>query len=332
MTHILVVGGAGYIGSHMVLALRDVGVRVTVLDNFSQGHRDAVAQVRCVSGDVNDATFLDQLFAQEQFTAVMHFAACIEVAQSIRDPLRYYTNNVMGTHCLLQTMLRHGVSQLIFSSTAAVYGMPMHLPMTETHRLAPLNPYGETKQQAEALVQAAATTHELRYMILRYFNATGADPLGRVGERHSPETHLMPIVLEVAARERTHVCIHGVDYATPDGSCVRDYIHVSDLCEAHLLALTALQRGEQSRIYNVGTGVGTSVLEVVQAVREVTGCEVPQLVGARRLGDPSALVADATRIQHDLGWRPRYTDIHTMIAHAWAFKQRQRRACDTAAG
>ncbi len=323
MTHILVVGGAGYIGSHMVLALRDAGMRVTVLDNLSHGHRDAVAQVPCVVGDINDAHFLDQLFASERFSAVMHFAALIEVAQSVQEPARYYMNNVLGTQCLLQAMIAHDVQQLIFSSTAAVYGMPTSMPMTETHPLLPVNPYGETKRQAEALIQTAAATSPLRYMILRYFNATGADPAGRAGERHDPESHLIPILLEVAAKQRRAVNIHGLDYATADGACIRDYVHVSDLCQAHLLALTALSHGNGNQIYNVGTGVGTSVLQVLHAVEEVTGCKIPRTVGGRRPGDPSTLVADATQIQTTLGWSPRYRDIRTMIAHAWAFKQQR---------
>lgn len=318
---ILVVGGAGYIGSHMVITLQEAGYQPIVLDNLSKGHRDAVLGAELIIGDMQDKALLKALFTAHTFSAVMHFASFIEVAESVQFPLRYYQNNVAATLNLLEVMLENDVNDFIFSSTAAVFGDPIYTPIDEKHTLLPINPYGRSKWMIEAVLQDTAKHSGLRYAILRYFNAAGADPKGRVGERHQPESHLIPLVLQVATGARSHVVVYGRDYPTVDGTCVRDYVHVVDLCDAHLLALQALQRSTHPLIYNLGTGYGYSVQQVIEASREVTGQAILCVDGPRRAGDPAILVADACLAKQELGWQPKLTELTTIIQHTWQFMQ-----------
>jgi UDP-glucose 4-epimerase len=316
---VLVVGGAGYIGSHMALLLQQSHYDPVILDNLSTGHRDAALNTKLVIGDIADTTLLNRLFSEHQFTAVIHFASCIEVGESVRNPLKYYQNNVAATLNLLRIMLAHKVKHFIFSSSAAVYGEPTSKTITETHPLAPINPYGRSKLMIEEIIKDLADCHDLHYSLLRYFNAAGADPLGRLGERHQPESHLLPLVLQTASGKREAIIVYGNQYPTIDGTCIRDYVHVSDICDAHLLALQALLHGKKRIVCNLGTGEGYSVLQVINAARQVTGCRINMLEGAPRIGDPAILVADATVAMQELQWRPKYQDIHTMIKHAWQF-------------
>lgn len=316
---ILIVGGAGYIGSHMVLTLAQAGFHPIVLDNLSKGHRDAVLAGDFILGDAGDKNLLQQLFAKYQFSAVMHFASFIEVAESVQQPEKYYQNNVAATLNLLDVMLQNHVPHFIFSSTAAVYGEPQYTPIDEKHSIAPLNPYGRSKSMVEMILSDYAKSHGLRPAILRYFNAAGADPQGRLGERHQPESHLIPLLLQVAAGEREHLTVNGQDYPTADGTCIRDYVHVTDLCTAHLLALQALLDGEPILVCNLGTGRGYSVREVITAAQQVTKKSIPILNGPRRSGDPAILVADATLAKRILGWQPKYDDLSSIVSHAWQF-------------
>lgn len=319
---VLVVGGAGYIGSHMVLALRQAGHEVVTLDNLSTGHRDAVLAGEWVLGDLADPVALEALFSGRRFEAVLHFASSIQVGESVRQPLLYYQNNVANTLNLLQAMVRHGVRRLIFSSTAALFGNPVRSRIDETHPRQPINPYGRSKWMVEQVLADADQAHGLRSICLRYFNAAGADPLARVGERHEPETHLIPLVLQAASGRRPDITVHGTDYDTPDGTCVRDYIHVADLAEAHLLALETLARKDSSDAFNLGNGNGYSVKQVIDSVRRVTGRDVTVRHGPRREGDPAVLVADSARAQALLGWHPRHADLDTIVDHAWRWEQR----------
>lgn len=319
LQHVLVVGGAGYIGSHMVLALQEAGFTPIVLDNLSKGHASAVLGAELVTGDMNNKALLDQLFTRYDFAAVMHFASFIEVGESVLDPLKYYQNNVSSTLTLLERMLAHNVKNFIFSSTAAVYGEPQYTPIDEAHPLAPINPYGRSKAMIEDVCKDLIKSHGLRLASLRYFNAAGSDPESRVGECHEPESHLIPLLLQVAAGKRKNITVYGRDYATPDSTCVRDYVHVSDLCSAHLLALQKLIEGESSIICNLGTGHGYSVQAVIDATRRVTGHAIPVVEGVRRTGDPAVLVADATRAQKVLNWQPKYATLDIIIDHAWQF-------------
>lgn len=319
---VLVVGGAGYIGSHMVLALHQAGHEVVTLDNLSTGHRDAVLAGEWVLGDLADPLALEALFSGRRFEAVLHFASSIQVGESVRQPLLYYQNNVANTLNLLQAMVRHGVRRLIFSSTAALFGNPVRSRIDETHPRQPINPYGRSKWMVEQVLADADQAHGLRSICLRYFNAAGADPLARVGERHEPETHLIPLVLQAASGRRPDITVHGTDYDTPDGTCVRDYIHVADLAEAHLLALETLARKDSSDAFNLGNGNGYSVKQVIDSVRRVTGRDVTVRHGPRREGDPAVLVADSARAQALLGWHPRHADLDTIVDHAWRWEQR----------
>lgn len=312
--NMLVVGGAGFIGSHMVKLLLAQGHRVVTLDNLSTGCRDAVLGGEFVFGEAGDAGLLERLFAQDRFDGVMHFASCIEVGESWRDPGKYYRNNVANVLPLLETMVRFGVRRFVFSSSAAVFA-PAAVPLTEAHPKAPPNPYGRTKRMVEQMLADYDAAHGLTSAILRYFNAAGADPEGRLGERHAPETHLIPRVLAAAAT-RMPIAIYGTDYDTPDGTCVRDYVHVADLCEAHLRAFDALDSDKASAAYNLGSGRGYSVREVVAAVERVTGRGVPVHEVARRAGDPPYLVADPRLARARLGWQPRF-DLEAAIEHAW---------------
>jgi UDP-glucose 4-epimerase len=316
---VLVVGGAGYIGSHMVKALLEGGYDTTVFDNLSSGHRDAVLGGRFVQGDLADTAALDALFAAGHFDAVMNFAGSIQVGESVQKPGLYYRNNVANTINLLDTMVLHEVRHLVFSSTAAIFGEPAYVPIDEKHPAQPVNPYGRGKLMVEQMLADFDHAHGLKSACLRYFNAAGADPEGRIGERHEPETHLIPIALEVALGKRKQLCVYGDDYDTPDGTCIRDYIHVDDLCQAHLLALEALQRTGQSLAVNLGNGQGFSVREVIDTVRAVTGRAVPVRIESRRAGDPARLIADSRQARYQLGWVPRYPALRDIVRDAWRY-------------
>lgn len=319
---LLVVGGAGYIGSHMTKALLDAGHQPVVLDNLSTGFRDAVLGGVFVKGDVADRDLLSRVFAEHRVDGVMHFASFIQVAESVADPGKYYRNNVTNTLNLLDAMVEHRVDQLIFSSTAALFGEPFYVPIDEAHPVRPINPYGRSKWMVEAALVDYERAHGLRSTCLRYFNAAGADPAGLLGERHEPETHLIPLALQAASGHRSCIRVFGTDYDTPDGTCIRDYIHVVDLCQAHLLAMERLMDGAPGGAYNLGNGDGFSVREVIDAAQKVTGRRIAVVEAERRQGDPARLVADATRARHELDWRPKYPDLESIIAHAWAWERK----------
>lgn len=321
MEHILVIGGAGYIGSHMVRLLLHSGFRVTVLDDLSGGFRDAVPEGPLVEGSIADQTLLHELFAANDFAAVMHFASFIVVSESVSQPARYYANNVSATLNLLEVMRESGAPPFIFSSTAAVYGEPQYTPIDEAHPKAPINPYGRSKWMVEQVLDDYGLAYGLRSACLRYFNAAGADPSGELGERHQPETHLIPLVLQAASGRRPHISIYGTDYDTPDGTCIRDYIHVCDLCEAHLLALRHLLDGGDSLRLNLGNGQGFSVREVIDAVNRITDKTVEIREEPRRAGDPPRLVADASRARRELGWEPRFHRLDDIVRDAWRWEQ-----------
>ncbi|WP_024891501.1 UDP-glucose 4-epimerase GalE [Luteimonas huabeiensis] len=321
---VLVCGGAGYIGSHMLAHLAAAGHEAVVFDNLSTGHRAAVDDAPLVEGDLLRPGDLEAAFAGGRFDAVMHFAARSLVAESVRAPLAYYENNVAGTLRLLQAMRGAGVERLVFSSTAAVYGEPRSDAIDETHPIAPINPYGASKAMVERMLADAAAGYGLRSVSLRYFNAAGAAPTGRIGESHDPETHLIPNVLRAMRGEGHGLTVHGADYPTRDGTCVRDYVHVDDLAAAHLAALDYMDAAPGAHAFNLGNGDGFSVLEVIAAARAVVGCEVPFTVGARRPGDPAVLVASSALARERLGWRPAYTDIGEIIATAWAWHREPR--------
>jgi len=314
---ILVTGGAGYIGSHVVKELRRKGYRPLVYDNLSTGHRWAVRDDELIEGDLGDQGYLQGILHKEKPLAVMHFAASALVGESIERPELYFRNNVINTFNLLEAMLACGVKYFIFSSSAAVYGNPHQVPIAEDHPLTPVNPYGEGKVFVERALRWYEDAHGLRYISLRYFNAAGADPEGELGEAHNPETHLIPRILEVALDSRPFVEIYGTDYDTPDGTCIRDYIHVIDLAQAHILALEALLNGMTSRVYNLGNQRGFSVKEVVDVARMVTNHPIPVRESSRRQGDPPVLVASAERIKQEFGWKPRYDDLKTILETAW---------------
>ena len=318
---VLVVGGAGYIGSHMVLALRDAGHDPVVLDDLSAGHADALLGESLVRGSLADTAFLARVFADHRPQAVMHFASYIQVGESVAKPSEYYRNNFVNTLNLLDAMVAHDVRRFVFSSTAAIFEAS-DAPIPEDHPKAPLNPYGRSKWMVELALQDYDRAYGLRSCCLRYFNAAGADPAGRLGERHEPESHLIPLALQAASGRRPALKVYGRDYPTPDGTCVRDYIHVVDLCVAHLLALDELMRRDESTVYNLGNGAGFSVQEVIDAVREVTGHPLPLIEDARRPGDSARLVADARRAREHLRWQPRYAELREIVAHAWQWEQR----------
>lgn len=320
---ILVVGGAGYIGSHMVLQLDHAGYDVVVFDNLSNGHRDAVLAGELVIGDLADRAALAHLFAAHRFDAVMHFASSIQVGESMQLPARYYANNVGNTIHLIEAMIEYGVQHLIFSSTAAIFGDPICIPIGEAHPRQPVNPYGWSKWMVEQILADCDRAHGLRYVALRYFNAAGAQPEGLLGERHEPETHLIPLVLQAASGRRPHIGVFGTDYDTPDGTCIRDYIHVQDLADAHLRALDWLIQGEGSAAFNLGNGSGFSIREVIDMVEEVTGQRVAVQDLPRRSGDPAVLVADSTYARTALGWQPQYTDLYDIVQHAWLWESKR---------
>jgi UDP-glucose-4-epimerase GalE len=322
-TPVIVAGGAGYIGSHMVRLLREQGYRPIVVDNLSTGHADAAAGAELHVGDIGDAAFMKPLLEAVKPVCVMHFAASSLVSESMQQPGRYWRNNLAHTLCLLDVMKDCGVSRFIFSSTAAVYGNPQQVPIPESHVTAPINPYGHSKLAVEHLLQDYEAAHGLQSVVLRYFNAAGAHPDGSLGERHEPETHLIPLVLQVASGRRPVIARYGSQHATADGSCIRDYIHVQDLCEAHLRALRRLEQGGSSGTYNLGTSVGHSVNEVIATARAVTGHPIPVRDDPPRAGDPPVLVADARRARAELGWIPRFPELRDLIAHAWQWEQRR---------
>ncbi|HZP87579.1 MAG TPA: UDP-glucose 4-epimerase GalE [Burkholderiales bacterium] len=318
---VLVVGGAGYIGSHMVQVLLDVGHEPVTLDSFVTGHRDAIPGGDLIEADLADRAALDRAFSSHKIDAVMHFASYIQVGESVQNPGKYYENNFSNTLNLLSAMVARGVDKFVFSSTAAIFGEPRYSPIDEAHPREPINPYGRSKLMVEQVLADFDKAHGLRSVCLRYFNAAGAHPSGHIGERHDPETHLIPLLLQTASGKRPHASIFGRDYDTPDGTCIRDYIHIMDLCEAHLLALDWLSTGGASTAFNLGNGKGFSVLEVIGCVERVTGKRLAILDAPRRAGDPARLVADASGIQHQLGWQPRYVDLDQIVAHAWAFER-----------
>ena len=322
-TKILVVGGAGYIGSHMVKDLLDTGYDVVTLDDLSTGHRELVVGGEFIKGGLGDAVLLDKLFSTHKISAVMHFAAFSLVGESMEQPLKYYRNNMAATAELLDSMIRHNVKRFIFSSTAAVYGEPVDLPITENHPCNPTNPYGESKIAVERMLKDCDVAYGLKYISLRYFNAAGADKSGKIGERHRNETHLIPLILEVATGRRENIKIFGADYPTPDGTCIRDYIHVNDLTGAHLLALNSLLSGEDSAVYNLGNNRGYSVREVIEMARKVTGKPIPAIEADKRPGDPAVLIASSDKIKNKLGWKPDVEDLETIIQTAWRWHQKE---------
>jgi UDP-glucose 4-epimerase len=322
MTDILVVGGAGYIGSHMTKRLQQAGFGVVVLDDLSAGYREAVRGAELVEGSIADAALLADLFGKHRFAAVMHFASFIQVGESVAEPGKYYANNLAATLTLLGAMRAAGITRFIFSSTAAVYGNPDYTPIDEQHAGRPINPYGRSKWMLEQILEDFDAAYGLKSVCLRYFNAAGADPDGELGECHEPETHLIPLILQAASGRRSAISVFGTDYDTPDGTCIRDYVHVSDLCGAHLLALQHLLDGKESARFNLGSGTGFSVNEVIDTARRVTDCDIAVRYEDRRPGDPPRLVADATQAREVLGWAPERGDLDTIIADAWRWERR----------
>jgi UDP-glucose 4-epimerase len=321
--NILVVGGAGYIGSHMVKFLGDAGYQVAVYDNLSTGFSNSVVRSALIKGDLADRDKIQAVLHERQIEAVFHFASSIQVGESTMDPAKYYRNNLVNTLNLLDAMRAGGVERMVFSSTAAVYGEPKQVPIPETHGRMPLNPYGRTKSMVEDILHDYHTAYGLQSFSLRYFNAAGADPEGEIGERHDPETHLIPLILQVASGRRPSVAILGRDYDTPDGTCIRDYVHVMDLAKAHDQALKYLIANGGCHACNLGTGQGYSVQQVVAAAERVTGRVIRIEETPRRQGDPACLIADATKAHEMLGWLPRLSDLETLIAHAWAWEVKQ---------
>jgi UDP-glucose 4-epimerase len=320
---VLVVGGAGYIGSHMVKDLLDTGYGVITLDDLSTGHRELVPGGEFIEGGLADQVLLEKLFSTHKISAVMHFAAFSLVGESVEKPLKYYRNNMAATTELLDSMIRHNVKRFIFSSTAAVYGEPVETPIAESHPCNPTNPYGASKIAVERMLKDCDSAYGLKYISLRYFNASGADESGKIGERHHNETHLIPLILEVATGRRENIKIFGANYPTPDGTCIRDYIHVSDLTRAHLLALKALLSGGDSAVYNLGNNRGYSVREVIELARKITGKPIPAIEADKRPGDPAVLIASSDKIKKALGWKPEYEDLETIIKTAWVWHQRE---------
>ena len=317
---ILVLGGAGYIGSHTVYELIDAGRDVVVADNLLTGFRAAVhPKARFYQLDIRDRAALDVLFQAEKIDGVIHFAASSQVGESMSDPLKYYDNNLHGTMVLLSAMVAHGVDKIVFSSTAATYGEPEQVPILETDRTVPTNCYGQTKLAMEHMMGWVSRAHGLRYVALRYFNACGAHVSGQIGEAHNPETHLIPIILQVPLGQRESVGIFGDDYPTKDGTCIRDYIHVTDLAQAHILALDYLMAGGENNVFNLGNGVGFTVQEVVDVARQVTGHAIPAKIAPRRAGDPAQLIASSEKAKKVLGWKPQYDSLETIVSTAWAW-------------
>lgn len=315
---VLILGGAGYIGSHTAYELIDKGEDVVIADNLQTGYIKAVhPKARFYKGDIRDKSFLDDLFKKEKIDAVIHFAANSLVGESMTEPLKYYDNNLYGTMVLLKSMVENGIDKIVFSSTAATYGEPENIPILESDRTEPTNTYGETKLSMEKMFKWVSKAHNLRYVSLRYFNACGAHVSGEIGEAHNPESHLIPIILQVPNGKRETVSIFGDDYPTKDGTCIRDYIHVTDLAQAHILAVEYLRKGNPSDIFNLGNGIGFSVKEVIDTARQVTGHPIPAVVSPRRAGDPAQLIASSEKAKSVLGWKPEHADLEEIIATAW---------------
>ncbi len=314
---ILVCGGAGYIGSHMVAELLEKSEDVVILDNFEKGHRDAVLGGKLYEGDLRDRDILDKIFTENKIEAVIDFAAYSLVGESVQEPLKYFQNNIGSTINLLEAMKDYNVKHIVFSSTAATYGEPENIPILEEDKTFPTNPYGESKLAVEKILKWCDRAYGIKYTVLRYFNAAGAHVSGKIGEDHRPESHLIPIILQVALGQREKIMIFGDDYNTEDGTCVRDYIHVSDLASAHLLALNRLRNGGESKIYNLGNGKGFSVKKVVEVTRKVTGKEIKAEIAERRAGDPAVLIASSDKAKEELGWQPKYNYLETIIETAW---------------
>ncbi len=322
---ILVTGGAGYIGSHAVKALQQDNYEVLILDNLVYGHQDIAETLgaELIIGDTNDRALLDKLFSDRQITAVMHFAAYAYVGESVTNPAKYYRNNVVGTLTLLEAMITANIKSFVFSSTCASYGVPQQTPITEDHPQSPINSYGASKLMVERILQDFDIAYGLKSVIFRYFNASGADPDGAIGEDHDPETHLIPLILQAALGKRDAITVYGSDYPTDDGTCIRDYIHVSDLAAAHVLGLQYLLDGHQSEIFNLGNGNGFSVKEVIDAAQQVTGKPINVVMGDRRAGDPPALVGSSAKARKVLNWQPLYADINLILQHAWQWHQKR---------
>ncbi|MEL6163436.1 MAG: UDP-glucose 4-epimerase GalE [Cyanobacteria bacterium J06628_3] len=323
---ILVTGGAGYIGSHAVLALKQAGYEVVILDNLVYGHRDLVEQVlkvELIEGDTGNRDLLDKLFKSRDIAAVMHFSAYAYVGESVSNPAKYYRNNVIGTITLLEAMLEASVKKFVFSSTCATYGVPQAVPIPEDHPQNPINPYGATKLMVERILSDFNEAYDFKSVRFRYFNAAGADPSGLLGEDHNPETHLIPLVLQTALGKRESISIFGTDYPTDDGTCVRDYIHVSDLADAHVLGLEYLLKGGDSTFFNLGNGNGFSVKEVIETARQITGKQIKAVECDRRPGDPPALIGSAEKARKILGWQPQYPSIKDIMTHAWEWHQKR---------
>jgi UDP-glucose 4-epimerase len=314
---ILVIGGAGYIGSHMLKLLREAGEEHLVLDNLQQGHSKALLGSPFVKGDLRRKEDLDKVLSENPIDVVMHFAAYISVGESVRDPAKYWNNNTGGVLTLLESMRERGVNKFVFSSTAAIFGEPKYVPIDEVHPKNPTSPYGDTKLAVERVLTSYDRAYNFRSVCLRYFNAAGADPSGEIGEDHNPEEHLIPVAILAALGKRPPMRIFGTDYDTPDGTCVRDYIHVNDLAQAHLLAVRHLRGGGDSRRYNLGNGQGFSVKEIVDTTSRVIGIPVPHDLGPRRPGDPAKLIAGSDKIRADWGWEPQHPDVEEIIGHAW---------------
>ncbi len=325
---ILVTGGAGYIGSHAVLALNQAGYDVIVLDNLSYGHREIVEEVlkvKLIVGDISDRALLDEIFTTHKITAVMHFAAFIAVGESVSDPGKYYRNNVAGTLTLLEAMVAASINTFVFSSTCALYGIPKSIPLVEDHPQDPISPYATTKWMVERILSDFDKAYGLKSVCFRYFNAAGADPTGLLGEDHAPETHLIPLVLFAALGKLESVSIFGTDYPTRDGTCIRDYIHVTDLAQAHVLGLDYLLKEGDSDVFNLGNGSGFSVREVIETAKKVTGKEIQIVERDRRPGDPPVLVGSSDKAKKVLGWRPQYANLNDIVAHAWQWHQKRHR-------
>ena len=322
---ILVTGGSGYIGSHTVKALQKVGYEVLILDNLVYGHKDIAETLgaELIVGNTNDRDLLDQLFSDRPISAVMHFAAYAYVGESVTQPDKYYRNNVVGTLTLLEAMVAANIKAFVFSSTCATYGVPQQTPITEDHPQAPINPYGATKLMVERILQDFDVAYGLKSVIFRYFNAAGADPNGVIGEDHNPETHLIPLILLTALGKRDAITVYGSDYPTPDGTCLRDYIHVTDLAEAHVLGLQYLLNSKKSEIFNLGNGNGFSVKEVIDTAKQVTSKPIKVLFGDRRAGDPPALVGSSEKAKKILNWQPKYADLNLILQHAWQWHQKR---------
>lgn len=319
---ILVLGGAGYIGSHTVYELVKEGADVVIADNLETGHIEAVhPDARFYQGDIRDRSFVDSVFEKESIDAVIHFAANSLVGESMVNPLKYYDNNVCGTKVLLESMIAHDVKKIVFSSTAATYGEPEHIPILEDDKTCPTNTYGETKLSMEKMMKWTDVAHGLKYVALRYFNACGAHESGKIGEAHKPETHLIPLILQVPLGQRDHISILGDDYDTKDGTCVRDYIHVTDLAQAHILAVKYLLDGNESNVFNLGNGVGFTVKEVIETAKKATGKEIKAVTEGRRAGDPATLIASSEKAKKILGWKPEHADLEKIISSAWKWHE-----------